>query len=72
MINRLPFAYLAPEVDKLYAKEFADDDIKGIEAQCEFIAEYLRANGWDEESYCHAIMGVQTDAEIEQANKKAN
>lgn len=61
MTQRLPFAYLSKEVDKLYEKQFDTNDIKGIEAHCDFIAEYIRACGWSEEDYIRAIMGFELD-----------
>lgn len=61
MTNRLPFAYLSKEVDRLYEKQFDYNDIKGIEAHCEFIVAYIRANGWTETDYTRAIMGVELE-----------
>ena len=70
MSNRLPYSYLQKEVDKLYSKEFDDNDLKGIEAHCDFIAAYIRACGWSEEQYALVMMG--NSLEDMDKNKKAN
>jgi hypothetical protein len=48
---KIPFNLLYIEVDKLYRKEFNPNDIKGINAQCEFIGEFIRAAGYTEDEF---------------------
>ena len=63
MIHRLPFAYLSPVVDRLYEKQFDPNDIEGISRHCDFIVDYLRANGWSEEQYTLMLFGVPPNDE---------
>jgi len=56
---KLPFEYVEREVLKLYEREFDDNDIKGIDAQCSFIVSFINACGWDEEEFMRAMWGFE-------------
>lgn len=48
---RTPYNQLYVEVNKLYAKSFDESDVKGINEWCEYIAEFIKANGWTEDEF---------------------
>ena len=50
-MKRISYELLAYQVDKLYAVEFSDDDEDAIIKHCEYIAEFIKACGWQEEEY---------------------
>lgn len=52
-MNKVPFAILNLEVEKLYAKEFPKDATKAIEAHCEFITDFIEACGWTTDEYLY-------------------
>lgn len=57
---KLPYEYVTREVDKLYEKEFDENDLGGIDAHCAFIVEFLNACGWTEDSYIRAMFGFES------------
>jgi len=59
-MGRLPFSYVSYHVDRLYDRSFDENDIEGINKHCEFIAEFIKECGWDEESYFLALMDVES------------
>jgi hypothetical protein len=50
-IEKVPFAYLSFEVERLYAKEFDPEKDMEIAEHCEFITEFVKSCGWTEEEY---------------------
>jgi hypothetical protein len=59
MITKLPYDYVSLQVDKLYERNFDENNIEGINNHCEFIADFIKACGWDEESFIRAMMGFE-------------
>jgi len=59
-MNKLTYEYVSKEVNKLYEKEFAYNDISSIDAHCAFIASFIEACGWTEESYIRAMFGFES------------
>lgn len=55
--TKLPYEYVSKEVDKLYEKQFSEDDAVSIEQHCLFIVDFLHACGWTEEEYIRAMFG---------------
>lgn len=53
---KVPYPILALEVEKLYAREFNDDQLKEIDEHCKFIAEFIKACGYSEEEYMERWM----------------
>lgn len=47
---KVSYEIMAYEVEKLYQKDIPPHD-PAIVAHCEFIAEFIKACGWTEESY---------------------
>jgi hypothetical protein len=56
---KFPFEYVSLHVDEMYKREFDENNIEGINKHCEFIAEFIKVCGWDEESYIRAMMGFE-------------
>lgn len=56
---KIPYEVLAIQIDKLYEKEFESHDLSGIDKQCDFIATFIQACGWDEESFVRAMFGFE-------------
>lgn len=50
-IEKVSFAVLSFEVEKLYAKEFDPEKDMDIAEHCEFIMEFVKSCGWTEEEY---------------------
>ena len=57
--NKIPYRILALQVELLYQKEFDDNNLKAIEDHCEYIAQYIKACGWDELEYFERWMQEQ-------------
>jgi hypothetical protein len=57
MNQKLPYEYVALHVDRLYEKKFEDHEDDAIHKHCEFIAEFIRSCGWDEDSFIRAMFG---------------
>jgi hypothetical protein len=56
-MGRLPFSYVSYHVDRLYDRPIDESDLESISKQCNFIAEFIKECGWNEESYFRALMG---------------
>lgn len=48
---KIPYLQLSFEVDKLYSKQFDENDTDSIDEHCEFISEFIDACGWDPDDY---------------------
>jgi hypothetical protein len=59
MSNKIPYPILALQVEILYQKQFANNDLKAIEDHCQYIAEVIKAMGWSEEEYIERWMQEQ-------------
>lgn len=57
MNNKLPFEYVSLHVDRMYELPIDESNLEEINKHCEFIAEFIKACGWDEESYYSASLG---------------
>jgi hypothetical protein len=57
--NKIPYAILALEIEKLYSKDIPEDNDKAIEEHCEYIAQVIRSMGWSEEEYMERWMKEQ-------------
>lgn len=53
---KVAFETLDFQVAHMYTKKFDEDDIQAINQYCENIAEFIKACGWDEESYIQRLM----------------
>ncbi len=58
-MNKLPYEYVSREVDKLYAKEFAENDTAGIDKHIAFIVTFINACGWTEDEFIRAMWGFE-------------
>jgi hypothetical protein len=54
---KLPYDYVSREVDKLYDKQFDENDVDSINKHCDFIRDFINACGWTEEEYLRALFG---------------
>lgn len=52
---KLPFEYVAREVDKLYDKSFEQSEVNAINEHCEFIRDFIHACGWSEDELLAAM-----------------
>jgi hypothetical protein len=59
-MSKLPFEYVESHVDKLYEKQFDEDDLKSIDNHCDFIREFINSCGWTEEEYIRSMMGFES------------
>ena len=59
MSNKVPYATLAYEIEKLYSKELPQGDDKAIEDHCELIAQFICSCGWEETEYWERWMQEQ-------------
>lgn len=58
-MTKLPFEYVLREVESLYSKEFAEDDLASIDKHIDFIRAFINACGWSEEEFQRADFGFQ-------------
>lgn len=61
---KLPFSYVEKEVDKLYEKHYAEQNLKGIHEHCDFIGKFIEACGWEQNNFARVLMGFD-DPDIE-------
>lgn len=50
-MNKIPYAIVSLEVDKLYQKDFDPSDNDAIIEHCEFIRTFVESCGWTIEDY---------------------
>jgi hypothetical protein len=50
-MNKVPFAVLSIEVDKLYARQFPSGADTEIEEHIAGIVEFIKVAGWEEEEF---------------------
>jgi len=60
-VIKQPYEYVVKELDKLYAVQFPETDVEGINKHCEFIGEFIRACGWTEDEMIAMTMGFKPD-----------
>jgi len=59
MVTKLPYEYVSREVDKLYEKQFEENDLVSIDKHCAFIVDFLNACGWTEDEFIRAMFGFE-------------
>jgi hypothetical protein len=50
---KIQYESLFLAVEKLYAKEFDENDVKGINEHCESITDLIESCGWTTEEYLY-------------------
>lgn len=55
-MQKIPYAIMSPQVDKLYEKWFAEEDLDQLDKHILFIKEFIKACGWEEEAYLRELM----------------
>ena len=68
MTPKLPFDYVLRQVDMLYSKEFADNEIVAIDKHIDFIRAFINSCGWDEEDFIRASFEFEPLDENKQSN----
>lgn len=48
---KIPYAILALNIERLYQKDFREDQLAEIQDHCELIAIFIGACGWQVEEY---------------------
>jgi hypothetical protein len=48
---KIPYLVMAMQLERLYQKEFHENDLKAIEEHCNYIAEFIEACGWTIDDY---------------------
>ena len=48
---RIPYAILAMNIERLYRKEFREDQLEEIAEHCELITSFIEGAGWQVEEY---------------------
>jgi len=62
MSNKISYPILALQIEKLYQKKFPDDNELEIERHIKYIADYIKACGWDEEEFLNRWMKEQEES----------
>ncbi len=63
-MNKIPFGLVSIQVEKLFSKEFAEDDVASIVEHCDMIRNYIELCGWSVEDYTRQMMRNGKEEEL--------